>query len=250
MFYSFKKYYCMSLTKWRRFSDFSVALLSVGHYYRFNTMKTEDLIRMLATRAGKTKAAPVSINYMNALGWGALVSFILMLFVSNIRPDLADVVFLPKFQFKLIILLSLAGSGLLALSRLSRPGCSLGYVPVALLTTLVFLWIFALQALLNASSAERGLLLLGVTWQTCSASIALLSIPIFFALIRSVKSFAPTQLLLCGAAAGFLAGTMAALVYSLHCPEIEVPFIAVWYILGIIIPTFIGALLGDYLLRW
>ena len=50
--------------------------------------------------------------------------------------------------------------------------------------------------------------------------------------------------------AGFAAGATAALVYCLHCPEQAAPFLGVWYLLGMLIPTATGALLGDKLLRW
>lgn len=36
----------------------------------------------------------------------------------------------------------------------------------------------------------------------------------------------------------------------LHCTEMQAPFLAVWYVLGILIPTGAGALLGSRLLRW
>jgi hypothetical protein len=36
----------------------------------------------------------------------------------------------------------------------------------------------------------------------------------------------------------------------LHCPEMGAPFIGTWYLLGILIRTVLGALLGKTLLRW
>jgi hypothetical protein len=35
-----------------------------------------------------------------------------------------------------------------------------------------------------------------------------------------------------------------------HCPEMAAPFLGFWYILGMLIPTAVGALLGNRLLRW
>ena len=46
------------------------------------------------------------------------------------------------------------------------------------------------------------------------------------------------------------AGAIAALVYALHCPEMEAPFIGVWYVAGMLIPAAAGALLGPFVLRW
>lgn len=65
-----------------------------------------------------------------------------------------------------------------------------------------------------------------------------------------LRGLAPTRLRLAGAAAGFAAGSLGALVYSLHCPELAAPFLAIWYLLGMLIPTAIGAWLGPRLLRW
>ena len=42
-------------------------------------------------------------------------------------------------------------------------------------------------------------------------------------------------------------GTVA---YSLHCPEMGVPFWAVWYVIGMALPAVVGALLGPRYLRW
>ncbi|HWT72548.1 MAG TPA: NrsF family protein, partial [Oxalicibacterium sp.] len=38
--------------------------------------------------------------------------------------------------------------------------------------------------------------------------------------------------------------------YCLHCPELAAPFVGFWYVLGMLIPTAAGALLGPRVLRW
>lgn len=43
---------------------------------------------------------------------------------------------------------------------------------------------------------------------------------------------------------------VGALVYALRCPEMAAPFLGIWYLLGILIPTALGAMLGPPLLRW
>ncbi len=77
----------------------------------------------------------------------------------------------------------------------------------------------------------------------------MLSTPIFAGVMWAMKGLAPTRPRIAGAVAGLLAGATAALVYCLHCPEIEAPFIAFWYVLGMLIPVGVGALLGGVLLR-
>ncbi|CAM5477612.1 hypothetical protein SSTU70S_05199 [Stutzerimonas stutzeri] len=73
-------------------------------------------------------------------------------------------------------------------------------------------------------------LLLGSTWRECLANIALLSVPAFIAAFwPAPRGLAPTRPHLAGGAAGLLAGSVAALAYSLHCPEMAVPFWALWH---------------------
>ena len=53
-----------------------------------------------------------------------------------------------------------------------------------------------------------------------------------------------------GAAAGLLAGAVAALVYGLYCEESSAAFVATWYTLGIGACACFGALVGPKVLRW
>jgi len=92
--------------------------------------------------------------------------------------------------------------------------------------------------------------LLGQTWTVCPGLIALLSLPVLVGTLWAMKGLAPTQPILAGAAAGLLAGAVATAVYALHCPEMAAPFLATWYLAGMLIPTVAGALLGPRLLRW
>jgi hypothetical protein len=78
----------------------------------------------------------------------------------------------------------------------------------------------------------------------------MISLPLFMATLWAMRGLAPTRLALAGASAGLLAGSLGTLVYALHCPESGAPFIAVWYVLGIAIPTLTGAILGPRVLRW
>jgi hypothetical protein len=48
--------------------------------------------------------------------------------------------------------------------------------------------------------------------------------PLFFSFLWILKDLAPTRLRRAGAGAGFAAGAIGALVYTLHCPELATPF--------------------------
>ncbi len=80
--------------------------------------------------------------------------------------------------------------------------------------------------------------------------MALLSLPVFAGTLWAMRGLAPVQPVRAGAAAGLLAGAVGALIYALHCPEMEAPFLGSWYLLGMLIPGAAGAALGPRLLRW
>jgi len=141
-------------------------------------------------------------------------------------------------------------ASLVAAARLSRPGVRLGWVPGALVAPVLAVWLLTAYVLLATPQPERAELIMGRTWQYCLFSLPMLSVPVFVATFWAMKGLAPTRLALAGAAAGLLAGAFGALVYALHCPEMEAPFLGVWYVAGMLIPAAAGALLGPIVLRW
>jgi hypothetical protein len=145
-------------------------------------------------------------------------------------------------------LLTLAGAVLV--KRLSVPGARAGAAPR--LAALVILAMLALGAgqILSATPGARLALWLGHTWKVCSPLILLLALPIYAGLVAAIRRLAPTRPALAGTAAGFTAGTLAATLYGLHCPEQAPAFVATWYTLGIAAATALGAITGRRLLRW
>lgn len=213
-------------------------------------MKTEDLITMLATGAGAVEAPATTQRYAVAMGWGAAGAGLLMLTFLQVRHDLEQALLLPMFWIKVGFVTCLAAGSLFAALRLSRPGARISWVPVALGLPVVAIWAIAAFTLMEAESVERSQLFFGNTWNSCPLLIALLSVPGFVAVLRTMKDLAPTRPRLAGCAAGLLSGSVAAVVYCLHCPEMGAPFIGVWYVLGALIPAGVGAMLGNSLLRW
>jgi len=213
-------------------------------------MKTEDLITMLATGAGAVAQPAAAQRYAVALGWGAAGATLLVLLLLQVRHDLAQALLLPMFWVKVGFVASLAAGSLFAVLRLSRPGAEINWVPVALTLPVLGIWAIAAFALIEAEPIERSTLFYGDTWKSCPLLIAVLSVPVFAAVLRTMKGLAPTRPRLAGFAAGLLSGSVAAVVYSLHCPEMGAPFVAFWYLLGTLIPAGVGALLGNAVLRW
>ena len=213
-------------------------------------MNTDDLIATLATAATPVKPNAAARRYAMATGSAAFGATLLMVVLLDVRSDLVDAAMLPMFWTKLVFVAGLGAAGLVAAMRLSRPGVALGRVPRALISPVVAMWALAAFQLFNADPALRPELFFGTTWQSCPFWIATLSMPMFVAVLWAMKGLAPTRLRLAGAAMGFAAGAMGALVYSVHCPELAAPFLGFWYLLGMLIPTAIGMALGPRLLRW
>ncbi|MBH3427223.1 DUF1109 domain-containing protein [Pseudomonas alkylphenolica] len=213
-------------------------------------MKTDELIALLATGIEPVDrwlfARRLVIGLLIALLGASLMT--VMLF--GVRSDLAQVAATPLFWGKLALPGALLIAALLVVIRLARPGLDVGLRWSGIGAPVLGVWAMALMVLSGVPEDQQLALIFGRTWRTCPFNIALLSIPGFFALFRALQALAPTQLRLAGGVAGLLASASATLAYCLHCPEMEVPFWGVWYVLGMAIPTLIGALLGPRWLRW
>ena len=213
-------------------------------------MKTDDLISMLATGDSSVSGPNAGQRYARAGGLGAVGAALLMLVLLQLRHDFLPALWLPMFWVKIGFAASLAGASLFAVLRLSRPGASLGGVPLLLALPVLGIWAIAAYALINADPGERSRLFFGDTWAVCPFLIALLSLPVYLATFRVMQDMAPTRPRLAGFAAGLLSGAIAATVYCLHCPEMGAPFVGFWYLLGILIPAMMGAWQGNSRLRW
>lgn len=213
-------------------------------------MKTDDLILMLAQGDVAVPRHVVAKRLSMALGIGLFASFGLMLAALGLRPDLESASMLPMFWVKLAFAFSMGMIGLIAAKKVARPEGTINRTLWAMAFPIGLIWLLSLILVAYAPSSQRWHMLLGETWYECPLLITMLSAPIFIALLWVMRSLAPTQLRLAGAAVGLISGGWGAVVYSLHCPEMGAPFIGTWYLLGILIPTVLGALLGKTLLRW
>jgi hypothetical protein len=205
---------------------------------------------MLATGTEPTPPYVAVRRYAMALGWGLPLSFVLMLATIGLLADLKAALTLSGFWVKISFAVSLAAASLMSTLCLSRPGAKCGHASSALILPIAALWVLALVTLIQADVDQRVALLMGKTWVVCPGLIAMLSLPIFVPTLWAMRGLAPTHLRLAGGSAGLFAGAVGAFVYTLHCPEMDAPFIAVWYLLGILIPAAVGVLIGRSVLRW
>lgn len=213
-------------------------------------MKTDRLIGMLATGVAFEHRVDPWHSLPLAIGFGVVCSTLLMLKLIPLNPDLGKVMLLYGFWQKLGVSAAIAGISLLIVIRLSRPGAGLGYLWQALSLPVIAIWLVAAFILMAADTEARAALFFGNTWKVCPFLITMLATPVFAGTFWAMRELAPTRLRLAGAGAGLFAGASGAVVYCFHCPELDAPFIAFWYLLGMLIPAVIGALLGPKLLRW
>ncbi|HYP85805.1 DUF1109 domain-containing protein [Variovorax sp.] len=213
-------------------------------------MKTDDLISMLATGVEPVPRRAATRRLVFALLAGVPLAAALMLTEYGPRKDLVQALFWPMLWVKVLYPLVIACAAFVLVQRLSRPGARTGLAWIGLAAPVLLVWGMAAMAWTGASPDERMPLLMGKTWRSCAFSIAWIGLPVFVAALAALKGLAPTRPALAGAAAGALAGGAGAAVYAFHCPEMTAPFLAVWYLLGMLIPVAIGAAVGPRLLRW
>jgi hypothetical protein len=98
--------------------------------------------------------------------------------------------------------------------------------------------------------SDKSSAVFGQTWQSCSWTLMVFSLPALLGILLVLRTLAPTRLKEAGWASGFLAGGLGALGYALACPESSLTFVAIWYTLGIFLTGLIGRLIAPMALRW
>jgi hypothetical protein len=213
-------------------------------------VRTDDLVSLLAAGVQPIDARRTARRHWLAITGGLLGALALTGGILHLNRALSHEVFEPMFWVRETYCAVSGLLGLVAVNRLARPGIRLGLVPAGIGAVVIVMWILAVVVLLAAPPQERAHLLFGGTAAVCPFLIALVAAPLFIAFTWVLRDLAPTRLRWAGAAAGFAAGSFGALAYSLHCPELAAPFIGVWYLLGMLIPTAIGASVGPRLMGW
>lgn len=213
-------------------------------------MHTRELIDALASDLRPVQRHAVARRLAWSTVAGVGMALTLLLAFGGMRDDLPAVLDNPLFWLKSMFPATVAAAALLLAARLGRPGMPTRRAWLLVALPLLAVWIAAAWVLESAPPALRLPLVLGHTWRVCTFNILALSLPTFAATFWAVRGLAPTRLVLAGSGAGVLAGAQAVLVYTLYCTEMAAPFWGTWYVLGMLLPTIAGALLGPRLLRW
>lgn len=211
---------------------------------------TDELIDRLATNLAPVHRSALPRRLALSVLAGIVVATAVMVPWLGLRSDIAtawaDPIFWVKFGYTLL----LACGGFLAVERLARPGASARGAAVAIAVTIAGAAVLGIVQMLLMPRDVLPALVMGGTSLVCPLYIVALSLPVFAATIVALRRMAPTRLTLAGLAAGLLSGGAGAWVYAFHCGENGLPFLAIWYTLGVAAMAALGALLGRVLLRW
>ena len=210
-------------------------------------MRTNEFVKVLAADAHGT-VPPQRLLISAALASGAVLCALFVALVG-VRPDLLSALGDPRVAFKF----AFAGSAVLAAAaygmRAVRPEDRSSPLAFALPVTALLGVAIALELSLT-SRAEWSSLAQGASPSRCLTTIFVLSLPATAALIAAMRSGAPRRPTLAGAAAGLGGGAIGAAVFALYCTNDSTLFVAVWYVLGMLISGAIGAAVGASKLAW
>ena len=213
-------------------------------------MNTDDMIERLVQDSDRGWRLSVWRSLTVALVAGGVLAFVLLLMTLRLRPDWAEAIGMPMVWVKMSFTLTLAAAGLVAVRRVSTPGLGVTVLPFLLAAPVIGVWAVALFGIRQVPTGEIPAYVLGSTWSVCPLLIAMLSVPIFVCVLWVMRRLAVTRPTLAGGVAGLFSGAMAASIYGLHCPEVSPAFVGIWYVLGILIPTLTGLLIGRRVLSW
>ncbi|MBX4936450.1 NrsF family protein [Rhizobium binae] len=212
--------------------------------------ETDDIIERLASGLKPVPRDALrrrfALGIIPALG----LSLLLMLIILGLRIDMPDVLMLPVFWIKSAYNALIAVVAFAAVFRLSRPDGSEGRFFALLALIFAAMATVAAIQLLLAPAGTYPVLILGSSALHCPLLIIGFAIPIYAGAVWALRRAAPVDLRLTGFVAGIAAGAAGAWVYSWFCTENGMPFVLIWYSLGILLTGAFGAFTGPRLLRW
>lgn len=213
-------------------------------------MTTEELIAQLAAHISTGPTQHLRTRVGRVLAFPLLLSAIGMLTLWGLNPALPTLARSAAFWIKELWIAALILSVWPMVLRLARPGMSTGCYPQGLLATWAVMAALGVWQVSSSATSDTSSAWLGSSWQVCSVSIMALALPLLAALLWMLRDMAPTRPGLCGLVAGLLSGSLAALIYSLHCPETAFAFLSIWYAAGMLGMGIFGGVIGHKWLRW
>jgi hypothetical protein len=211
-------------------------------------MKTDAFIEFLAKGSRAEPALALSHKLFWALSVAGLFSLALALTIIGPLPAKTFMTPTPWIKFAYTVSLAVAATFLTI--RLARPVADRRAPSVWLALVLLAMLAFGAWHLALTPEQAKQQALFGQTSLLCPWLVLLVSLPGLFALQLAIRAFGPVHLSQAGFACGLLAGAIGATAYAMACPEDSPTFLAVWYTLGIVLTSAVGAISGRWLLRW
>ncbi len=212
--------------------------------------RTDDLIETLVSDLKPVSPRAFPRGFVTAISVSLAISLLLMLTLAGLRVDFPGAFTLPAFWMKSAYNFLIAIAALAAVYRIARPDGKAGPIFREIGVVVVVMALAAVSQLaLSPPEAHRSLIL-GRSALHCPFLIFAFAVPIFAAVFWWMRSAAPPDPRLAGFVSGLAAGAAGAWVYSWFCTENGMPFVLIWYSLGILLTGLLGRLLGPRLLRW
>ena len=214
-------------------------------------MKNEELIQLLATDLAATSAdgpvQPLWVRLFGTTAAASLPTLLVIAFVLSRTPHLMHGVS-TTIEYTVAAALALAGGAFWTAITLGHPEAKPRRAWLLLPALILAVGIGAeLAHVPRETWAAR---LWGGSPIACFAYVSLLSLPILAGALVALRHGAPPRPRAAGAMAGLLAGGVTAALYTLHCPEDSLLFIAAWHVPAILVVSLLGAGVATRVLRW
>jgi hypothetical protein len=214
-------------------------------------MKTEDLINALAEdHAARPRPGSLRQTFFAAVALGLVIAAIAFALVLGVRPDIALALKTWRFDFKLVMTVTLAFTSAWLVWRLSRPAIDPRPAELAMAIAPLLVLGAVTYELWSVPRPEWLPRAIGSNSVACLLSISFLSLAPLCGAFYALRQGAPLRPGFAGAAAGLLASALAAMLYALHCPDDSPLFGAIWYTGAIALVTTAGTIGGRRFLRW
>ncbi|MEZ2333179.1 NrsF family protein [Mesorhizobium sp. RCC_202] len=212
-------------------------------------MRTEDLIKALDADA-RDKAMPLGKAWWLAAGVAVAIAAVVFFATIGPRPDIMPAMHTMRFMSKFVFTLVLAASAFALIRVLSMPGAATRRAMAWMIAAPVLVMLAVALELFVVPQTEWSRRMIGSNMMVCMSFIPLIGIGPLAIFLGMLRYGAPTRPVLAGAAAGLLAGGLAATFYAAHCFDDSPLFVATWYTIAIAFLALLGAIGGRLFIRW